>query len=281
MILTVALLLCLGVNSAGPASTSSIDLYDAIEQGVVKAEFTSNGSSSQNSITLNLSNLSDRELNIRLEPGFYLRSDLSNEQDIMITRSDAFVLHGGERTSQPLYGFCTQSFKATPSAESLFSPGGYAQGEMAKLANYLNASPCDPNLEQKAIWAMQGDIPLAATYSGNRDEDESMRKFLADLKDQNVPDYIVDYGNVLNAPLERTVHQLRGRFSFSLDRPTNVTLVLKRPDGSVLTTYYTDRFMDIGYYTTNFTYSAGLSSGTYTFELSMANGEVLTTAIEV
>lgn len=281
MIFTAALLLYLGACSASPASTTVIDLYDAIDRGIVSAEFSSTGISSRNSVQLQLTNTADHDLKIRVAPGFYLKSADPDVQDIMVTRSEEMLVRSGEHTSKQLYGFCTQAYNSTPSLGSSFTPGGYAQGKMGALAARLDAEDCDPNLEQKAIWAMQGEIPLAAAYSGNRDEDVAMRTFLANLRKEEVPDYIADYGDVLNAPLERTVHQLRGRFSFAIERAVKVTLVLKRPDGSILTTYYTDRQMDRGYYSTEFTYAAELSAGTYTFELSMDNGEVLNTSIEV
>lgn len=272
MIYSALLFLCLGTGLA-TSTVQEIDLIEAIDQGLISVNITSRGTSSSESADVTLTNRSSRPLRVHIDPGLQLASQETFEQDLLVTRPLDILVDANKQETSPLYAFCTQSTNGTPSDGNAFRINGYSNGPLLALSDHLSENSYSPELEQEAIWNLTGDLPVAGVYTGNEDDDRRIRRFLADLKGEEIPDYVIDYGDVLNQPFEREIKRLEGEFSFFMPHAGEVNLVLKDPNGEIITRFFEDDTFRRGQYTTSFSYGSTLLAGLYTFELRI-DGEL-------
>jgi hypothetical protein len=280
MIYSALLFLCLGTGLATP-TVQEMDFMTALDQGLIEVEIRSRGNSSREAADLVVTSKSDHPLQLHIDPGLQLGSEFDHEQDLIVTRPTDILVDGRSRTSSPLYGFCSQSFNGTPTADSQFSINGYADGPLLALAEHLSEGNYSAELEQEAVWNLTGGLPVAGVYTGNQEQDERIRRFLAELKGEEVPSYVVDYGQILDQPFERRIRELSGQFSFFVERNGRIDLVLKGPDNEVITRFFEGQTLSRGQHTTSFSYGSSMLAGVYTFELRI-NGELIdSSTIEV
>ncbi|MCH2200100.1 MAG: hypothetical protein MK081_15095 [Flavobacteriales bacterium] len=263
-------------------SQQRIDLLEAIDQGLVTAEFLSTGSSSQDCVDVTVNNVSKRDLVLTVNTGFQLATLEQGDQDILITKEEEIIADAGESTSERLYGFCAQALNAVPTSGSGFVPNGYAQNDMAKLAVYLNDHKLEPELEQEAVWTMVEGLPIAGIYSDASQEDKDLRAFCADLRGEEAPTYNIDYGDVLDTQFSNEVVELNGEMNYRITENSTASLRLVAPDGSEMVSYFEDRPLSPANYTQRFTFSGhGLQKGEYKFVLLIDGEEFREMTIEV
>ena len=252
------------------------DIQDALERGLISVEFTSNGKSSKECVTMTTRNLSGKTFYLTVEPGYILHTVDPDAQDILITRPENILVKANSSTLENLYGFCSQSTNSTPSEDSKFARGEYASEPLRELAAYLSKNQVDPNLEQDAVWTVSSGHPVASIYEEDDPHSEDLKGFCADLMGVEMPWYNVEYGDVLDAPFIDEPLVLSGEMVYWVNTVGYADLVVLDPDGEVLVTFFEHTIRKPGAtYTQRFTFEAtNMKRGDYHFSLVL-EGQVV------
>ena len=255
--------------------TSSYTLQQALDQGLVKAEYKALGNSSRECVDVSILNLTNRNLKIKIDPGLQLHTHDPEQQDILITREEEVFVDAGTSKTAPLYGFCSQAINATPSEGPAFASADYGDEALRELAAYLNQHPTEPSIEQHAVWSISEGHPLAAILNAQDDNDNALREFCAEIREVETPWYDIEYGDVLDAPFADEPLKLEGKMEYKVDHRGTASLVCLDPDGELLVSFFEGRQRIPGpTYTQTFEFSAtNMKRGDYRFQL-LLNDEV-------
>jgi hypothetical protein len=159
-----------------------IDLADAIEKKIIKANFLSNGNYQGESIAATLTNISNIRFKLKIPAGSYFNAQTAEEQSLT-TLEDFFVqLLPNATTSKVFDGFCTNASNSCPIKGHTFS---YDKAKKVKkideLTQFLKGKKIENNALQDAVWTLTNNHSLSHISSMNNDEAYNLRVFLAKL----------------------------------------------------------------------------------------------------
>lgn len=253
----------------------SIDVFTALEKKMISLDAKSEGLNSENCAKLTIRNLTSDKLQLTIPAGTLLNTNTDSEQDILMTKPAQIFVENHATSSTPAYGFCCQASNGVPEKGGTFAVQKCMNPELVKLAEYLSANEFEPLLQQGAIWAVSDKHSVGGIYGDNRVQCKKLREFTAGLLKQPVPFYDVDYGYQLNEEYNYNPKTLQGNLQYRLNSPGKATLAIYRPDGNLYHIFYSDKYLDWGYYTQNFRFTAtGMESGEYQVKLTI-DGEVI------
>lgn len=255
---------------------SKVDVVKAAEEGMIDVEYTSLSGSSRDCVSMHITNKSTRPLKLSVDPGLRVYTHDPGEQDILVTREAEFTVAAGKEVEVPLWGYCCESMNTTPGLESEFSHADYAGDLLCSVANHLNLNEYLPSMEQNAVWSVSNMHPIAGIYDEEADNSDQLREFCADLLEEEVPFYNIQYGDVLDQPFTDEPGKLSGSMEYRVDETCKVDLILLDPDGEELVQFFEGRLRHPqAIYKQNFEFEAtSMKRGEYRFQL-VSGEEVL------
>jgi hypothetical protein len=180
-VLVAAISFALGATAAPaaaqqPASgaVDAVSLLDAIDQGLVRAEFTGNGSASGAAMLLRVARTSPSDLTLMVPLGLLLLNGDAEEQD-MVVRQLLGESRGGS-SYRPLTlielrdddehvfileAYCLEATLDNPARGSGFTPAGLAGEDVIAVLEAVDRVPdADEEITviQAAVWAITDDI---------------------------------------------------------------------------------------------------------------------------
>ncbi|OFX28470.1 MAG: hypothetical protein A2X08_07740 [Bacteroidetes bacterium GWA2_32_17] len=157
-------------------SLKILNIEDAINKGIVKAEVSGKGGHGGECINLNITNLSSVDTTIYVEAGRRLNSEDSTVQDILIVKELPILVKAGEEKNVNLLGFCCQATNHSPSKGEKFDIGHLADSELFAIAQFLNKNPFDEDIMQNAVWVVSNNHPLSSVGSSNQNKRKELKK---------------------------------------------------------------------------------------------------------
>jgi len=170
-------------------SLSSIQ--NAFDRKLITAKATCNGGLS---LSYAITNKLKDSLVLMLPAGWRFNSDAgkTDYQDILVTRDQLLVLRPLETRTFTITGFCCEADKACPAKGAAYTSGKLAaDSSLLKLALFLNRHRPDQNTAQYAVWAISNNRPTAHITSQNDSVADLVRRFVAGLRHEALPDYTV------------------------------------------------------------------------------------------
>ena len=174
-VLTVALGVAAGPVAARQASAAdAVSLPDAIDGGLVRAEFTATGSASGASVLLRLARTSPEHLTVAVPTGLLLLNTDAEEQDMVVRRLLGESTGGtryqpatlielpddGERIFI-LEAYCLEAHLDNPSRGVGLTPAGLAHGDIIAVleaVDRVREAADDIGVIQAAVWVMTDNI---------------------------------------------------------------------------------------------------------------------------
>lgn len=208
--------------------SKTLSLQNAVDQKKVVVKIFSLGGHEGECIEMEIRNISRENLKIDIEAGRRLNSINDVEQDILIVKEQSMELMPGENKRTKLKGYCCQAEKLSPSKKACYDVNKMAEMSLYMIARYLNINSFDPEVEQKAIWAISNGRS-AATITGKDDSlVKPLREMVATIKGEKLPWYTLitksktqSDGIILSQVLE-----LRGEIIYSNDQESYVTMTV-------------------------------------------------------
>jgi hypothetical protein len=230
------------INYLNPLPTSTtLDLQDAIKQGIVIATPISTGTYANESITLKLSNKVQRPLKLKVPAGMvYYPENEDNQTLIQLEDMDVIVSAGGT-TQLTIDAYCMESSDGVPEGGSSFKIGKTTNQKLLALINQLKQSPVDAYAHQDAVWAITDNHEL--TYLPNQTEqDRSLREFLSTTTGQENKWYEVAQQRRVDVDRRIVIDPtlITGMLSFDCTPGKAITEEVRKMDGTVMLTHRTN-----------------------------------------
>ena len=167
-------LLCAAGSGEAQQRDQRANLHEAIQQGLVEAEFQGRGASTGDSIIVKLTNLTTSRLEVTIEPGTVLKSVSGAVQDMIVERVrgvpvderrfrpiDRIVLAAKLTERFILLAYCLNFDRANPGADSRFSVATVENPGVKQLFALLPQLAADQRTVgaiQIAVWVITDDV---------------------------------------------------------------------------------------------------------------------------
>ena len=173
------------------ANHKKMNLQNAIELKLVKAQANSLGGYQGFCIKMGLKNLTTDSIIIIVEAGRRLNSIDDKNQDILITHEEIIALQKFENKYFDVKGYCCQASNHSPTAGSKYEVNKMADANLVLVAQYLNSCKLEANTEQQAIWAISDNKSTANVASANDSLLLPLKQLVANLKGEKLPWYSI------------------------------------------------------------------------------------------
>lgn len=260
-----------------------LDLTEAITKGYLSVTATGLGGHSGNCLKLKLESRFRKKFELRIPAGQIFEAEDSLLQDLMISKEEIYALEPGKNRIAHLYGLCIEAHNISPDEGSFFSMGKMAEGNLLKVANYLNSNNLyDHPSAQYAVWSVSDDDRLENIG------DQGLAKFIAELLGKPMPEYHIQYQEIQQdrwipgQPANwREAFALNGLFYYSLNYDQKVNLGLYNEQGELVHYLFKNRVQRKGYHKFRFNFEIkGLSKGKYFVRMTSGDRILKELAVE-
>ncbi len=258
----------------------TISLKDALKKGLVQLVIHGTKPSSKAMLSHNyygecleveLKNLTDSTLNLKLETGQTLACDEDPVQNLIITKQLNFTLKGNKSLKHKAYAMCIQEHKSSPSEHTTYHFGDMSKGNLNKFSKVIEKYNYQDYAGQQAMWAFTDNNDTTAVVSDDQKETRLLRRYIAKLKFGSAIDVVDPTGFMGEPKIERTEFTITGKMIWAMEKGGRASLEIYDEDSKLITTLFTKRHFRQGEQTQNFTYtSEKLKKGkTYTAKLKV------------
>jgi hypothetical protein len=270
--LAAALLSCL---PALPAQV--LDIAEAVKKGLLSVSAEGLGGHSGECLQLNFKNKSKRKLEIKVPAGQIFEAGDSSLQNLMVSKEETFFVESGASRLGKLFSFCVEAGDGSPGGGSLFKMGKLAEGNLLKIAKYLNDNKLHQHPSaQYAVWAVSDADRLEGIG------DLGLTKYVADLLGKPMPEYHIQYQSppqdrqLPGQPANwREAFAMNGLFYYDLMADQPVDFGLYNEAGELVHALFKGRQQKRGQHKFRFEFEIkGLKKGKYFARLS-SRGQVI------
>jgi len=221
------IVLIIGLTSSKPQDNiTQYDLATAIEKGVVSYEFTGNSNSPHyfQPISIQLENLTGKEIQVRIPIGQTFISKARGHQDIITTKEEMIVLAPNKATKNSVFGMCIQQSVAAPNDDADYILGDMASGNLLNLAGEIQKRSAFNTLGQYSVWALTDDTELNSISGFDLKEATHLKTYVANLLGVPVPEYKPeDLYDTESEPI-RITRTVGGKFRYKFYKTSDVTI---------------------------------------------------------
>lgn len=279
-LLPIAFLLFTAVAfvSDPPPGVDELVISAAISAGDVTAEITSNGKHSGRSVKMNLTNTTDKQLNIRIPAGTAYFPEDDGQQTLFQVEDEFIVLEPKASKIHTIAAFCSELHDSAPSEGTSFKMGTAKNKKLNDLADYVKGKKLPKTSYQEAVWAVS-DGNSVAFIEASDPASKAFRQFVADLTGQTNTWYTASQNYTLTA--ERRIVALptivRGQVQFPSDGVSVIRQEVVDKDGVVRFEMPPVTPKKSAKCTMDFSVKvAGWEKGDYTLRIVMADVELKT-----
>jgi hypothetical protein len=278
MVVALTLSCCIDSILHAASIQTPAELSQAVKNPLLSTHIESLGNSSQYCVRLTVQNNGDCDFAVNVSPGVVLHHP--EAQDILVTRPATMTIAAGQQSDLSLYGFCLQPTAPSPTEGQEFQVAKH-NAQMHELAEKLAEGHYDPSQEQSIVWACSREFP-AAGLQIERDQDRDFIRFIEELRGEQIPSYMADYGDLLDQPFEGVLREVRGVMIHAANRSfEKVSLNVFGPDNTLVYSLFSDEYIEEGtVYRFRFRMAgSAVSAGTY--RLILRNADELIDTLEI
>jgi hypothetical protein len=252
-------------------NAQGLDLIDAVKKGLVAVTVSGTGGHSGECLQLSLQNKAKKKLEVRVPAGQIFVAGDSSLQNLMVVKEQTFFVENGGTSLGKLFGFCIEASDGSPGDQSIFKMGKLAEGNLLKMAKYLNDNKLQEHSSaQFAVWAVTDAERLEGIG------DPTLTKFVADMLGKPMPAYHIEY----KAPPQdrllpgqpanwREAFAMNGLFYYDLMSDQAVDFGLYDEAGNLVHSLFKGRQQKRGHHKFRFEFEIkGLPKGKYTAKLT-------------
>lgn len=266
------------------ANHRTFDLQKAMAMKLIEIKAEGIGGYQGFCVNMHIKNISPDSLYVVVEAGRRLNSIDDKYQDILIVREDIVQLKAHEIKNVKVKGYCCQASNSAPLAGTKYSVNKMADAKLLLLARYLNSENFDMQAEQQAIWAISDNHQTAKITSFNDSLLLPLRQFVATIKDEPLPWYILTSSTHVysNGIISVTPLLLKGKIEYNSDKDNYVTLSVKNEKGAPVCLIKTEWLKACikGNYNLNLPVK-GLAKGKYFIELKTSEKQLTQKEFEI
>ncbi|MBI1225281.1 MAG: hypothetical protein GC192_08590 [Bacteroidetes bacterium] len=260
-----------------------LELTEAIKKGLLVASAEGKGGHSGECLELHLKSKSKKKLEIKVRAGQIFEAGDSSLQNLMVAKEENFFVEAGASKIGKLFGFCIEASDGSPGNGSVFTLGKLAEGNLLKIAKYLNDNNLHENPSaQYAVWAVSDEDRLEGIG------DPTLTKFVADILGKPMPEYHIQYQSppqdrqLPGQPANwREAFAMNGLFYYDLAADKQVDFGLYNEAGELVHTLFKNRLQKRGSHKFRFEFEIrGLEKGKYYARLTNRGQVIKELAVE-
>ncbi|MBK9013248.1 MAG: hypothetical protein IPM82_03745 [Saprospiraceae bacterium] len=264
-------------------SAQVLDIADAVRKGYLTVSAEGAGGHDGECLKLNLKNKSKKKLEVRVPAGQIFEAGDSSLQNLMVSKNETFFVESGTSRIAKLFGLCIEASDGSPGENSIFKMGKLADGNLLKMAKYLNDNKLHQHPSaQYAVWAVTDADRLEGIG------DPTLTKFVADMLGKPMPEYHIEY----QAPPQdrqlpgqpanwREAFAMNGLFYYDLASDKQVDFGLYNEAGELVHTLFKNRLQKRGSHKFKFEFEIkGLPKGKYFARLTNKGNVIKELAVE-
>ena len=201
--------------SAHDVYAGHMTLKKALSRKFVTLNAISNGGYCEKSIKLQLTNNTDKELTIDVDPGLIFVPADTAYQNLVLLGSESFALAPSKNTEVDLQTFCGKSYAACPAKNIKYRFWKQGDSNMVKVLGYARNHNVATYIVQRAVWMFTNGYAISTIYDDMHPKmSEDFVGYIAKLMRIPVPKFFMKFD----------LHQRPGRAVVDRDPRIYVTL---------------------------------------------------------
>jgi hypothetical protein len=258
-------LVAMSITEVPAFAVTTLSVEDAAKKGLVKLSIKGKGGYTGDVIEMKVQNLSNQNLDLKLEAGRRLDSKNNDDQDILVTQAQEFIVSSGQRKTISVNGMCCQAHNSAPTAKSFYTVGKLADSNLIKLANYIDKNHYYTNYSaQQSVWVISDDNSPGSIGGDDKKERDSLRAFVSRLTGKIIPPYDITYQSGNDGTAMGRATRIEGIFDYELPMNCHATMFICNERGEVVQKIFENIASERGDYKIFYTFrTKDLPEGTY------------------
>lgn len=252
-----------------------ISVETAAKKGLIKLVIKGKGGYTGNVIAMNVKNLTNQNLELKVEPGRRLDSKVNSEQDVLVVKKEEIFLAANQEKNINVYGMCCQAHNSSPKKDSEFLVGKMGDSLLIKLASFIDSNKYyASDASQDAVWAISDNYSIAGISGADDKETSALRNYVSKITGRPIPKYNLTYCDASSSNLRGHVSRVDAVFNYTLTEAGRVAVNIYDSNGNLVQVIQAEMPNNKGEYVLYYVFrTRNLSPGTY-YTRMLQNGEV-------
>ncbi|PHS62511.1 MAG: hypothetical protein COB12_10755 [Flavobacterium sp.] len=244
--------------SSSKPTISTYNLKTAIEKNLVACKFNGNFESPHyyQALEINITNLTNKEIKIRIPNGQRFTSDSTDIQDVIITQEELIALSSNKNKIMPLFSMCIQEYNSAPNESTTYRLGDLATGKLFKITNEIEKTKSFNTIGQYSVWAITDDYPLDKIDGFNEKEAIQYQKYMAILLNVPVPSKQTESYKTYYETTKTLTRSVVGKFKYNIHNQSNITIGLFNEQDIIVRELYNNPNQEAGEHLFNYAFDA-------------------------
>lgn len=230
------------------AAAKALSLKKAIKAKLVTINAISNGGASGKSLKIDVTNNTDKEIAVDVDPGLIFTSEDTAEQDLVTLGSESLVLAPATHASADLQTFCGKSYGRCPVRAHNYTFRRQGDSIMVKALQYVKANNIDISIAQRMVWTFTNGKCVNTIYDAAKPRmSEDLMAYVANLKKVQMPEFYTEY-KIDNVPGRPVLVEQRSKVYITLhwghEGYRHMYVVVYKANGEVYKQIEADRIID-------------------------------------
>jgi hypothetical protein len=249
---------------AAHAKKDTLSVEEAFNKKKITLELSGVGGYQGEVVNMKAKNLSGDTVVIFVEAGRRLDNTDSTQQDILVVKDDYIPLAKGQEKKSLITGFCCQAGKGAPAAKVKFLVGALAEDKLYDIARFLFTNKFPNHITQNAIWCISDDHDISSVEDDGTEKNAELRKYLAKLKNTNVPWYSTYYKKTPGQVFSGLPQRVTGTVDYYISDISQVVINVRDENGTIVKNFPAGNSVPRGWHLFNMDWNVlGLQNGKY------------------
>lgn len=262
--------------STNTTSNSTYDLKTALEKNLVKCSFSGNSDSPHyyQPLKIDISNLTNRDITIKIPNGLKFVSDSTDTQDLIITQEELIALSPNKRETKLLYAMCIEQNKSASNENTKYHIGDQSSDNIAVLTKEIERNKSFNTLGQYSIWALTDSYPINEIEGFNEKEANLYQHFVGHLLDIEIPLAETENYKTYYKSVKSFKRSVVGEFKYKFHKQTKVTIGLFNEQDIIVRELYNNPLEKLGEHFFNYAFDTTTYTDPIYYIRLVVNGEI-------
>lgn len=242
------LLIILLFISAQISFAGGINIYDAINKGIIKMNALSSGGHLGQCLNLNLVNTTNKKIELTIPAGTLFDSKTEKEQDLLVTKNASVALAPSAKKTFGLMAMCSQAHNSSPGADKTYTIISNRDSNLIKLANFISDNNYQNGMAQHAVWVFTDHNEISSIEGSDTIVRNKIVKFVCQLLKQPIPTYFVSYATDDQRAFSGKATRINLPLDYTISEKSYVTLVVQDLHHHTYLILFEDKFHKPGDY---------------------------------
>lgn len=242
------LLIAVIIISGSKPIIITYDLKTAIENKIVSCKFNGNIDSPHyfQPLLIDITNLTNKEVNIRIPNGQKFVTDSTDTQDVIITQEELIALFPNKKENRSLFAMCIQENKAVSNESTNFILGELAKGNLKAVTKEIEKTKSFNTIGQYSVWSITDEFPLDEIEGFNEKEADHYRNYLANLLNVEIPTVEPENYKKYYETTKTLQRSVVGKFKYNIHKQANITIGLFNEQNIIVRELYNNPKQEAG-----------------------------------